>query len=145
MQQIPTRTNRAEPPLPSLTPDTQDFFTRGAHGELAIHRCADCAYYIHPPVPRCPVCLSARVRSEAVSGRGAVAAFTINEYSWHPAFDPPYAVAIVELAEQQGLRLTTRIVDADPYDVRVGMLVHVTFEAHGEIYLPLFRPVTADV
>jgi uncharacterized OB-fold protein len=128
--------------MPSLTAETRPFFTGGARGELLIARCTSCAYHVHPPAPRCPLCLGVDVEITAVSGRGTVASYTINCYAWHPAFEPPYAVAIVELAEQPGLRLTTRIVGENALDVRVGAAVQVTFEAHDEVWLPLFKLVT---
>jgi len=52
-------------------------------------------------------------------------------------------VAIVELDEQPGLRLTTNIVHCAPDDVKIGMRVRVLFEDLGEdVYLPLFEPAS---
>jgi uncharacterized OB-fold protein len=131
-------------PLPVLTPDNRAFFTAGHQGKLMIHRCQDCGYYLHPPTPRCGACLSARVEPTAVSGRGDVYSFTVNEYPWHPAFEPPYAVALVSLEEQPLVRLTTNIIGCDPYDVRVGMRVQVEFLDCGEVALPVFRPYVGE-
>ena len=51
-------------------------------------------------------------------------------------------IAIVELPEQAGLRLTTNLVGVAPDDVRIDMDVRVVFEQHdGDVYLPLFEPV----
>lgn len=127
-------------PLPTLTPETFPFFTGGRHGELLIYRCGDCKYWSHPPAPRCPECLSATMGPEPASGHGTVASFTVNWHPWHPAFPPPYVIAIVELAEQPGLRLTTSLVNCAVDGVRVGMPVMVTFEPAGDIYLPVFGP-----
>jgi uncharacterized OB-fold protein len=49
-------------------------------------------------------------------------------------------IAIVELADAAGLRLTTRIVRCAPDGVRIGMRVRVVFEQHGNVYIPLFEP-----
>jgi uncharacterized OB-fold protein len=77
-----------------------------------------------------------------VSGRGEVWAHTVNHQPWFPAMPPPYVVAIVELVEEPGLRLTTNIVGCPPDDVRAGMGVEVGFEdVGGGVWLPLFRPV----
>jgi hypothetical protein len=54
----------------------------------------------------------------------------------------PYVVAIVELPEQSGLRLTTNIVNCQPDQVRIGMAVAVTFCEQEDVFLPLFEPVT---
>ena len=66
-------------PAPLITDDNRDFWTGGRDGELRIVRCNDCGYYIHPPSPRCPQCLSDDVAPHAVSGRGSVYTFTVNQ------------------------------------------------------------------
>jgi uncharacterized OB-fold protein len=59
-----------------------------------------------------------------------------------PAFaaDVPYVIALVELAEQGGLRLLTNLVEVAPEAVAVGDAVHVVFEERGEQWLPQFAP-----
>ncbi len=75
-----------------------------------------------------------------MSGRAEVAAYTINHHRWHPAFTPPYAVAIVQIEEADYVRLTTNIVNCPMDEVRIGMPVQVCFEAVGDVWLPLFEP-----
>jgi uncharacterized OB-fold protein len=104
-------------------------------------RCEACGYYIHPPQPLCPRCHGWDVAPVDVSGQATVASFTISEYQWIDALPPPYVVAEVELAEQSGLLLMTNIVDIDPGAVRVGLPVEVCFEANGDVFVPLFRPL----
>jgi uncharacterized OB-fold protein len=124
--------------LPRLTDDNRHYWTGGAGGELHFRRCAACGYWIHPPAPRCPACLSKDLRIDAVSGSGVVHAFTINEQAWYPGLDPPYVIAIVALPEQDGLRVTTGLVGVIPDDVRVGLPVHVVFEQYEDVWLPFF-------
>ncbi|MFE7421099.1 Zn-ribbon domain-containing OB-fold protein [Rhodococcus sp. NPDC057529] len=133
-------------PLPTLTPETRPFFTEGLRGQLVITTCEDCGYLSHPPVPVCSRCLSYSVSPQPVSGSAQVEAFSINRYPWHPAFPPPYVVAIVSLREQQSVHLTTNIVGCDPEEVRVGMDVAVRFDVHqtaegDRLALPVFTPV----
>ena len=65
----------------------------------------------------------------------------MNHQQWFPSFPPPYAVAIVELREQAGLRMLTNVVGCDPEAVRSGMAVEVDFQRLAEvIWLPVFRP-----
>jgi hypothetical protein len=78
-----------------------------------------------------------------VSGDAIVATFTINHQPWMPEMEVPFVVAIVELPEQRGLRLTTNVIDCAPGDVYVGMPVHVVFEHHEDVWLPFFRPTEA--
>jgi hypothetical protein len=72
-----------------------------------------------------------------------VATFTINIQPWIPGFDPPYVIAMVEIEEQPGVRLTTNIVGCAPEDVYIGMPVEVQFEHNDDVWLPLFAPVAS--
>jgi hypothetical protein len=130
--------------LPAVTPQNEHFWRGGAEGELRFLRCDDCGTWIHPPQPRCPNCLSKAVAPQAASGRGTVLTYTVNHQAWYPDLDPPYVVAIVELPEQDGLRLTTNIVNVEPDDVTFDMAVRVVFEEYpdkrGNVWLPFFEP-----
>ncbi|MBV6507690.1 MAG: hypothetical protein JJLCMIEE_00745 [Acidimicrobiales bacterium] len=126
--------------LPCITPENRHFWTGGADGELRFMRCGDCRYWIHPPAPICPECLSKEIEIEAASGRGVIHTYTINRKEWYPNLHPPYPIAIVSLDEQEDLRLTTNIVDCAVDEVEIGMPVEVVFEEYDEVYLPMFRP-----
>ena len=127
--------------LPQVGPDNEHFWQGGREGELRFLRCQPCGHYVHPPSPLCPQCLSRRLEPEAVSGRAVVHTFTVNHQRWIPGFEPPYVVAIVELEEQEGLRLTTNLVHCEPDRVEIGMRVRVLFEELDEnVFLPLFEP-----
>ncbi len=127
-------------PLPELTPATEWFWTSGADGRLRIQRCTDCASLVHPPVPICPVCRSRSWEPAIVSGRATVIGFTVNQHQWHPAFEPPYVIAVVGLVEDPTVRLTTMIVGCAPAEVSIGQDVAVRFEHHDDVWLPLFEP-----
>jgi uncharacterized protein len=127
--------------LPRVTEQNEHFWRGGADGELRFLRCGQCGYWIHPPAPICPDCHSKDVSPEAVSGDAVVHTFTINEQAWIPTLDPPYVVAIVELPEQAGLRLTTNIVNCAPTEVYIDMPVRVAFEEYDDVWLPFFEPV----
>ncbi len=126
-------------PIPAITDETRAFWTGGADGRLMISRCADCGYLTHPPVPRCPICLSENVAPSPVSGRGTVYSFTINRQQWTPELEVPYVIAVVALAEQSSVRLLTNIVGCPVEDVTIGMPVEVEFTDRGEVQLPVFH------
>ncbi|MGH2794776.1 MAG: Zn-ribbon domain-containing OB-fold protein [Actinomycetota bacterium] len=126
--------------IPEVTPETEHFWRGGARGELVFLRCASCRTFVHPPSPVCPECLGRDLAPEAVSGRGTVATFTVNHQPWNPLVTVPYVIALVEIDEQQDVRLMTNIVGCDPEDVRIGMRVRVTFEEHEDVHIPLFEP-----
>lgn len=111
--------------LPALTPDTAAFWQGGRDGRLHIHRCSDCGKLFHPPSPVCPICASVEVGPHPVSGRAKVVSHTVNHERWSPGLEVPYIVAIVELAEQEDLRLLTNIVNCPSDGVKAGMNVKV--------------------
>ena len=127
-------------PLPEVTPETAWYWTSGSDGVLRIQRCDECATFVHPPAPICPACRSSAWTPTAVSGVATVAGFTINQHQWIPGFEPPYAIAVVALAEDPEVRVTTNIVGCAPDDVHVGQEVAVCFEQHDDVWLPLFAP-----
>lgn len=124
---------------PPLDDDNREFWTSGASGKLRLPRCRACRRWVFPPTTTCPVCSGTAVY-EAVSGKGRVFTFTVNRQPYNPAVPPPYVIAIVELAEQDGLRFTTNIVGCPPEAVEIGMPVRVRFEQHDEVFVPVFEP-----
>lgn len=123
--------------LPLLDAASGFFWTSGADGHLRIQRCTDCGHYQHPPLPRCPQCHGEAVLPQIVSGWGRVATFTVNQQAWLPGM-APFVFAAIELAEQAQLYVFSNVL-GDPAAVRSGMAVHVCFEQHDDVYLPLFR------
>jgi len=130
-------------PLPELTPANEWFWTSGADGQLRIQACTDCGKLVHPPTPICPACRSRSWAPTGVSGRATVVASTVNQHQWLPSFEPPYAIAVVALAEDPTVRLTTNVVGCAPADVHIGQEVTVCFEQHEDVWLPLFEPTGA--
>jgi uncharacterized protein len=130
--------------LPRVTDRNRHYWTGGAEGSLRFLRCQDDGTYVHPPTPRCPRCLGKNLAVETVSGEATVLTFSINYQPWMPGPELPFVLAIVELPEQEGLRLTTNLVNCDPESVEIGMPVRVVFEAHGDgdetVHIPLFEP-----
>ena len=134
--------------LPAITDRNEPFWAAGRDGVLRFQRCQACGYWIHPHGVICPMCHSKDIAYEDTTGFATVHTFTINHQPWMPVPELPFALAIVELPEQEGLRLTTVIVGCKVDDVYIDMPVQVTFEAHEDenIWIPFFTPVelTAD-
>jgi uncharacterized OB-fold protein len=67
--------------------------------------------------------------------------FAVAVHAYHPAMADriPYFLAIVELAEQPGLKLLSNVVDCDESELRVDAPVEVTFrEVAPKLVLPQF-------
>lgn len=133
------------PPAPRMLPALDDanraFWTGGSTGRLLVPRCSACSRFALPPPSSCPVC-GAEMLVEAVTGRATLLTWTLNSYQYHPDVPPPTLIAIVELVEQAGLRLATNLVNCGEADLTPDMPVKVLFERHGEVYYPVFEPVS---
>lgn len=130
-------------PLPLLTEENRFYWTSGADGKLRFLQCTACSNYVHPPSPVCDKCLSMELEVVPVSGRATLAAVTVNHQMWMPMIEPPYIVGIVEIEEQDSVRVTTNIIKCDEADLEIGMALEVEFEECDDVFLPMFKPVGA--
>lgn len=126
--------------LPLVLPWTEFYWKAGADGRLRIQECSSCSGLVHPPKPTCPSCRSTDLSVREVSGRGTLFGFTVNHHYPYPGLTNPYVVAQVALEEDPRVKLTTRVVEAEPGDLHLGMAMEVVFEQDEDVWLPLFRP-----
>lgn len=145
---VPVSPVSAKPPriLPPVDDASRPFWTGGADGRLRIAHCRACGRYVHPPRPGCPDCAGA-LEFVAVSGDATLFTYTVAHQQFHPAVPTPFVIAVVQLAEQPGLRLVTNIVECDPAALVSGMPLRVRFERHdqatGSVFVPVFAPADA--
>lgn len=133
----------ALPPQPRPNLDTVGFWGALDAGRLAMCRCLDCRRWLQPPLERCRHC-GGPTSFEDVSGLGTVHTYTVVRHAAVPGFEDqlPYTVALVELDEQEGLRLPARLVGVEPGAVRVGLeLEAVLASPAGGQTVAVFRPV----
>lgn len=136
--------DKSKIPLPRPTPETEHFWAGTRLGELRLQRCDECDAVYFPPRPFCPSCASREVSVFTASGRASLYSYVINHRP-HPAFDGPYSIAVVQLAE--GPRMMSNIVNVDqtPEALVLDMQLEVIFEELDEqISLPYFQPVGAS-
>ncbi|MEV6316803.1 bifunctional MaoC family dehydratase N-terminal/OB-fold nucleic acid binding domain-containing protein [Streptomyces sp. NPDC051776] len=128
----------ARRPRPVINRDNAGFWEGVARHELLLQRCTRCGTLRFPWLPGCNACASADWDTVRASGSGTVHSYVVMHHPPFPAFDPPYAVALVELAE--GVRMISNVTGV-PYDkVRIGMPVELEFHAADEeLTLPVFR------
>ncbi|MGW8762389.1 bifunctional MaoC family dehydratase N-terminal/OB-fold nucleic acid binding domain-containing protein [Streptomyces sp. NPDC055815] len=137
----PSREPRKPParrPRPVVNRDNAGFWEGVAAHRLLIQRCGDCASLRFPWLPGCADCGSREWDTVEASGSGTVFSYVVMHHPSFPAFDPPYAVGLIELAE--GVRMISNVVGV-PYDkVRIGMPVRLEFQrVDEELELPVFR------
>jgi uncharacterized OB-fold protein len=133
-----------ERPVPVPTPETQPYWDGCQTGTLRIQWCDHCQRHFFYPRVSCPRCGSvAQVRWVDASGHATLHSYVISHLP-APGYDPPFIIAIVELAE--GPRLLTNLVgvDADPSALTLDMPLRVAFEPRGDTAVPVFRPSTAS-
>ena len=137
-------------PLPDLDrlPDYErGFWDASRNGELRIQRCLECGMFRHLPTPMCPHCHSLKYEWDKVSGRGVVYSFIIVRNPVHAAIREkeqlPYNICVIELVEQEGLRICSNVMNIAPEDIHINMPVKVTFIPAVEepaVVLPMFIP-----
>ena len=107
--------------LPTIEDETREYWTAASDGRLLIARCNDCERVHHYPRVICPFCWSEDVVAVEASGRATLYTYSTVYVNDLPPFSGrlPYTAAVVELEE--GPRLMTTIVDAEPSQLRIGM------------------------
>lgn len=111
-------------------------FWREIHGRynLVGTKCSNCGAVDFPPRTVCPHCgrkSIGRMGRYQLTGRGRVVSFTVvHEAPRSMEAMKPYILAIVELEE--GVRVTSQVVDCEPSEVGIGMPVEATFRKLGQ-------------
>ncbi|GGX16093.1 bifunctional MaoC family dehydratase N-terminal/OB-fold nucleic acid binding domain-containing protein [Streptomyces lomondensis] len=131
---------RERRPRPVVNRDNAGFWEGVARHELLIQRCTACRALRFPWLPGCNGCGSPDWDTVEASGEGTVYSYVVMHHPPFPAFEPPYAVGLIELAE--GVRIVSNVVGV-PYDkVRIGMPVRLEFRRYDEeLVLPVFQGV----
>lgn len=129
-------------PVPDA--DTRRFWEGVAAGELWLQRCGDCRRAVFYPRAVCPHCFASGPEWFRSDGLATVHSYTVVHRAFGEfAAQAPFTVALVDLDD--GVRMMTRIVGAEPSTVRIGQRVQVEFarldaDGAGPV-LPCFRPV----
>jgi uncharacterized OB-fold protein len=125
-------------PRPVINRDNAGFWEGVGRHRLLIQRCTACGALRFPWLPGCGACGCLDWDTVESRGEGTVYSYVVMHHPPFPAFGPPYAVALIELAE--GVRIVSNVVGV-PYDkVRIGMPVRLEFQRYDEeLELPVFR------
>ncbi|MYT70288.1 MULTISPECIES: bifunctional MaoC family dehydratase N-terminal/OB-fold nucleic acid binding domain-containing protein [unclassified Streptomyces] len=140
----PSGKGRKARPRPVVNRDNAGFWNGVAQHKLLVQRCTDCATLRFPWLPGCNACGGQEWDTVEASGEGTVFSYVVMHHPPFPAFDPPYAVGLIELAE--GVRMVSNVIGV-PYDkVRIGLPVRLEFlRADEEWELPVFRAAEGGV
>jgi hypothetical protein len=127
--------------LPVIDAESAPFWAATRQHRLLIRHCHACGRPHFYPRHYCPHCWSDDCEWRPASGRGRVYSYTVIHHTDVAPFKEmlPYIVALIDLEE--GVRLTSSIVEATPDVMHVGMPVEVVYEQiTDEVTLPKFRP-----
>ncbi|MCZ4610688.1 OB-fold domain-containing protein [Streptomyces sp. Lzd4kr] len=135
------RKQRPARPRPVVNQDNAGFWEGVRHRRLLIQRCTACGTLRHPWLPGCNACGGPDWDTVEACGEGTVYSYVVMHHPPFPAFDPPYAVGLIELSE--GVRMIGNVLGV-PYDkVRIGMPVRLEFHKYDEeLVLPVWLPGT---
>ena len=130
-------------PVPFVSPETEPFWSAAKDGRLVVPFCTSCDHPIWYPKKFCGACGSLSVAWRETSGHGVIYSFSeIHRGEGPYAEAGHYVLALVDLDE--GARMLTNIVDADPASLAVGQAVRVVFHPAGDsAALPRFTPFPA--
>lgn len=129
-------------PVPRPTPLTRPFWDGCRERRLLVQRCHDCGAHVFIPQEWCAECLGNDLRWVESSGTGEVVTYTVVSRSQTPAFETPYVIAVVRLAE--GHEMMTNIIGPDATAVQIGDPVEVSFvPIDPDVTLPCFQRVSA--
>jgi len=124
--------------LPPATALTQPYWDGCNAGELRLQQCRACNRHQFYPRNFCSHCGGRELDWVPASGTGTIASFTVVRRGISKAYPAPYIVALIDL--QEGPRMMSNIIAAEPEQVAVGARVSAEFAQWSEtISLPVFK------
>ena len=129
-------------PIPRPSSTTRPFWDGLNERKVQIQRCDACDSWVFYPRTRCPSCLGNQLVWHEVSGRGVLYTYTLARQPTAPHFadETPQQLAVVELDE--GVRVTSTLVNVEPSDIVIGMRLRPYFDQVSDaITLLRYQPV----
>jgi uncharacterized OB-fold protein len=105
-----------------------------AAGEIRLQRCKNCSKYVYYPRDFCNHCHGEQLEWLPVTGKGEIYSLTVTPA--RKEGDSPANTVIVELDE--GVRVLSRVENADPFELGIGMKVKARISAWKEMPVLVF-------
>ncbi len=108
---------------------TAPFWEATKREQLTAPKCTNCGTFRLPPSRWCATCHQQSLEYVDLPGTGTLYSFIIVRHPLTPdqADYVPYLPAVVDADGAPGCRFVSNIVDVEPEDVKVGMLVKVVW------------------
>ena len=132
-------------PAPELSDLSRPFWEAlKRDATLTFQRCSACHHAWLPARAQCPNCLGDDWRREPAQGGATLVSWVVYRHAYHPAFEArlPYTVAVVQLDE--GPRMISNIVQADPAALRIEQRLQLTIEDESGTAVARFAPLQGD-
>ncbi len=126
-------------PLPTPTEEAQPYFDALKERRLVLQRCRSCAARSYPPRAMCPECGAMDFEWVESKGIGTVYSYVVTHQAVHPALRGHTPFATVEVALDEGPRMTSNLLDVAPDAIEIGLRVIVEFVPIEDQMLPYFR------
>ena len=112
--------------------------------ELVFQRCNECGTWLHPPRPMCYKCKTTDLKWEKSSGKGKIYSWVTFTREVNPLYSVPFEVVLVEMEDEEGVRILSNMLDADHDELYIDMPVEVDFiDVPPEFVLPIFKKRTS--
>jgi len=99
------------------------FYDHLRQGRLVSTQCQECKHITWPPKTMCPQCASAQLDWVELPKEGRIVEFTIAERGIPAGFDIPTIFVLVQLGP---VRILSRLMNADPSKIEIGLAVEPT-------------------
>jgi len=96
------------------------FYDHLRQGRLVSTQCEECKHITWPPKTMCPQCASAQIDWVELPKEGRVVEFTVAERGIPVGFDIPTIFVLVQVGP---VRILSRLINADPSKVEIGLAV----------------------
>lgn len=128
-----------EIPAPRTSPEAAEYWAGTQLGELRYQRCRACGRANFGPGLTCRACQSLDLEWVVGSGYGEVYSWTVVWRPQTPAFEVPYAPAIIRMDD--GYDMIGALVGLDHTEIRAGLRVAPEFHPVTPTFtLPFFHP-----
>lgn len=127
--------------LPIPYPEEKEYTDALREHRFVLQCCTRCSRARFPVAPVCPHCLHDGFEWTPMSGHGHVSSFVVYHKAWASWLRDRVPYAVVQVRIDEGPRLTTNLLHADPAEIHIDMPVRSTFEdVTDEITLLQFEP-----
>jgi len=127
----------------TLNPDawTEPFWLAARDHRLVVPRCVNCQTFRFPPTSFCFECTHQDVDLVEVPGTGTIYTFTIARHAVVPSLADavPYAVAVVSIDGDPGVRMIANIVESDLDAIEIDAAVEVVWDDVDDVTIPRFK------